>query len=98
MPAKVWKADVPQMAQEADCPSTVPVPRPVWKDEPHSGTLQRGLAFHTLAETRSARLAGIKQATYSDVFSTRPTASLYFRDTGRLALPTETASASADEI
>lgn len=59
--AKVWKADVAQIVYEADCPSTAPVPRPVWKGEPRSSTLLRGLAFHTLAEKRSSRLAGTKR-------------------------------------
>ena len=56
--AKVWKEDAPQMAYEADCPSTVPVPRPVWKDEPRFSILQRGYAFHTLAEMENPGRSG----------------------------------------
>ena len=56
--AKVWKADVAQIAYEADCPSTAPVPRPVWKGEPRSSTLLRGLAFHTLAEMENPGRSG----------------------------------------
>ncbi len=48
----MWKDNVAQKAQEAGCPSTVPVLRPVWKGHWPYRHLQKGSSFHTLAEMR----------------------------------------------